>query len=347
MKQFEGQKIYVGLDVHKKSWQVTILGEYNEFKTYTQPPNTPTLFNYLNKTFPGAQFHAVYEAGFCGFKICKDLNELGIKTIVVNAADVPTTDKEKRQKTDSIDSRKLAKSLRADQLIGIHIPSSEVLHDRSILRYRSKLVGDQTRCKNRIKGYLHFNGIQIPQEHCNSRWTKAFIDWLKEVAIEHWTLQGLIEQLEYTRNLVKKTDRKLLEIAKKDTYNKYFRLIKSIPGIGNLSAIHILLEIDNIKRFKSNDQLLSFIGLTPTRHSSGENERVGSITPRGNKMVKKYLIEASWIAVRRDPEMMAAFGKLCARMKSTNAIIRIARKLVNRIKAVLETEQPYQINFNL
>ena len=71
------------------------------------------------------------------------------------------------------------------------------------------------------------------------------------------------------------------------------------------------------------------------------------MTPRGNRQIKKYLIEASWIVVRHDPVMMAAFGNLCKRMTKTNAIIRIAKKLVNRIKAVLDKGQPYEINYNL
>ncbi|NQY10509.1 MAG: IS110 family transposase [Flavobacteriales bacterium] len=144
-----------------------------------------------------------------------------------------------------------------------------------------------------------------------------------------------------------KANKTLLELAKKEEHKTQFELIKSIPGFGDLSAIHILLEIGDIKRFSTNEKLLSYIGLTPSRHSSGEHERVGQVTPRGNKQIKKYLIEASWIVVRRDPIMMAAFGKLCKRMTKTNAIIRIAKKLVNIIKAVLDKGQPYEINYNL
>ncbi|MFC2137199.1 IS110 family transposase [Bacteroidota bacterium] len=347
MRQFEGQNIYIGIDVHKKSWNISILGDYNEFKTYNQSPSSSALYKYVNKTFPGANYFAVYEAGFCGFGIYNELNSLSINTIIVNAADVPTTDKEKKQKTDRIDSRKLAKSLRAKQLTCIYVPNKETLEDRAILRYRNKLVGDQTRCKNRIKSFLYFHNILIPEEYDNSNWGKTYVNWLQDIAKEHWTLSLLVCQLKQTKEALRKTNRKLIEISKKKVYQKQFELIKSIPGIGNLSAIHILLEIDDIRRFKENDQLASFVGLTPTRHSSGDKERIGAITPRGNKLIKKYLIEASWIAVRKDPELMATFGRLCSRMLKTKAIIRIARKLLNRIKAVLETGQPYKLNYNL
>ncbi len=347
MKQFEGQNIYIGVDTHKTSWTVSIIGEYNEFKKFTQPPSSSILRNYLFKTFPGANYFAAYEAGFCGFGIYNELNSFGITTIIVNAADVPTTDKDKKQKDDPRDSRKLALSLRAQQLIGIYVPKTETLEDRSVLRYRNKLVGDQTRCKNRIKSFLYFHNIKVPLEFDNANWSNSFIFWLEDIAKQYWALNLHIDQLKHIKQAIRKANRKLNEISKKEIYSKRVKLLKSIPGIGNLSAIHILLEIEDIKRFKANDQLASFVGLTPIRHNSGDKERVGAITPRGNKLIKKYLIEASWVAVRKDPELMAAYGRLCSRMLKTKAIIRISRKLLNRIKAVLETEQPYQINYNL
>ena len=347
MEAFTDQKIYAGIDVHKKSWTISIHGEYNTFKTFTQPPCSITLDNYLKKNFPGADYYAVYEAGFCGFSAYYDLNALGINTMVVNAADVPTTDKEKRQKSDPVDSMKLARSLKNGELTAIHVPPHNILNDRSVLRYRSNLVGDQTRMKNRIKGFLFFHGIPIPAEYDNAAWSKSFINWLKTKAEHYLALQELIDQFEFTKSLVTKANKTLLDLAKKEEHKIQFELIKSIPGFGDLSAIHILLEIGDIKRFRTNEKLLSFIGLTPSRHSSGENQRVGPMTPRGNRQIKKYLIEASWTVVRHDPVMMAAFGKLCKRMPKTNAIIRIAKKLVNRIKAVLDKGQPYEINYNL
>lgn len=192
-----------------------------------------------------------------------------------------------------------------------------------------------------------FHGIEIPEEFNGTNWSKSFINWLEEITKNHWTLEVLIEQLLSVKQLLQKVNRKLVELSKKEAYKKSCDLIKSIPGLGNLSAIHISLEIEDIRRFKTNHQLASFVGLTPTRHSSGDKEHVGGLTPRGNKQIKKYLIEASWIVVRKDPEMMAAYGRLCQRMIKTKAIIRIARKILNRIKAVLESEQPYKINYNL
>lgn len=102
-----GQPIYVGLDVHKKSWSVSVFSRYGEYKSFTQPPQVDTLVNYLKRNFPGGEYHSVYEAGYCGFWIHDQLKEQGINCTVVNPADVPTKQKEEQHKRDRIDCRKL------------------------------------------------------------------------------------------------------------------------------------------------------------------------------------------------------------------------------------------------
>jgi len=103
---FSGQPVYVGMDVHKKSWSVSIFSEQCEHKTFTQPPKVEYLVNYLSRMFPGALYHAVYEAGFSGYWIHDKLKELGVTCTIVNPADVPTKDKERAGKTDTVDCRK-------------------------------------------------------------------------------------------------------------------------------------------------------------------------------------------------------------------------------------------------
>lgn len=103
-KLFEGQSFYVGIDYHKKSWSETILGEQYEYKTMSQDPNPELLASYLKRNFPGANYHVVYEAGFSGFETCRKLNQLGANCMVIHPADVPTSQKEKLQKIDKVDS---------------------------------------------------------------------------------------------------------------------------------------------------------------------------------------------------------------------------------------------------
>ncbi len=161
---FSGQSIYVGLDVHKKSWTVSIFSEQCEHKTFTQPPKTEKLVHYLKRNFPGAAYQAVYEAGFSGFWTHDQLREQGVHCIVANPADVPTTNKERTGKRDPSDSRKLARSLRNRELKGIYVPVRSKREDRSLVRTRPSMVRKQTRCKNQIKALLYFYGINLPEE---------------------------------------------------------------------------------------------------------------------------------------------------------------------------------------
>ena len=117
---FTGQQIYVGLDIHKKSWSVSIYSEHSEHKTFTQPPAVDKLVYYLRRHFPGATYHSVYEAGYSGFWIHDRLQEHGVQCLVVNPADVPTKDKERTKKTDRVDCRKLARSLRPQRSSKFH-----------------------------------------------------------------------------------------------------------------------------------------------------------------------------------------------------------------------------------
>ena len=179
---FKGQNIYVGLDVHLKSWTVCIMTQQLEHKKFTQPPEAKVLYNYLTRNFPGATYQSVYESGFSGFWAHRQLESLGINSIVTNAADVPTGQKEKIGKDDTVDSRKLARSLRSGDLEAIYVLAESTLEERSLLRTRAILVKDMTRFKQRVKSFLYFYGIRYPERFSNnnSHWSKNFMRWLKE-----------------------------------------------------------------------------------------------------------------------------------------------------------------------
>ena len=108
---FKGQNIYVGIDVHLKTWHVTTLTESGCKYSFAQHADAKELFDRLNKKFHEAHFKSAYEAGFCGFSVHYALTELGVENIVVHAADIPTTGKEKALKTDAVDSEKIAWAL--------------------------------------------------------------------------------------------------------------------------------------------------------------------------------------------------------------------------------------------
>jgi len=342
---FTGQHIYIGMDVHKKSWSISILTDHFEHKTFSQPPDPHVLANYLKRNFPGATYHAVYEAGYCGFWIHDRLQELGIECIIVNPADVPTKDKERAGKTDRVDCRKLARSLRNGELEGIYVPSRIKVEDRHLIRTRRAMVKKQTQCKNQIKSMLTFYGIHVPDDINDRNWSKRFIDWIDHIRMErasgNFALKAHLDELLHVRRIVTDLNRNIRALSRTDEYRENVRLLKTAPGISTLSAMTLLTELYYINRFRSLDKLASYVGLIPNTESSGEKAKRKGITDRRNPALRVMLIECSWIAVRKDPALMMAFDRLSKSMASSKAIVHIARKLLNRVRYILKNQMEY------
>jgi transposase len=342
---FSGQHIYIGVDVHKKSWSICILTDHFEHKTFTQPPDVGVLTNYLNRNFPGASYHAAYEAGFSGYWTHDRLEAHGVDCIVVNPADVPTKDKERAGKTDRVDCRKLARCLRNQQLTGIYTPSRAQLEDRGLVRTRRNMVRKQTRCKNQIKAMLAFYGIHIPEDLAQSNWSRRFITWIDEIRMErasgNYSLKAHLDELNHIRRIITELNRNIRALARTDLYQANVQLLKTVPGISTLTAMTFLTELYDIKRFSSLDQLASYVGLIPNTDSSGEKDVTTGITNRRNPGLRSILIESSWVAARKDPALTMAFNQLCKHTTKNKAIVHIARKLLNRIRFVLKNQKEY------
>lgn len=344
---FKGKEIYCGIDTHLKSWTVTIIVGEVVYKTFSQDPCAKTLAGYLRRNFPEGKYYSVYEAGFCGFSVHRQLIKNGIINIIVNAADVPTTNKERCQKEDRRDSKKLARELKKGQMEGIHIISTEMEELRSLVRYRKILMKELCRHKNRVKSCLYFKGIPIPTElNIQSKyWSGKFISWLKTVKTStdfgSEVLQETIDTVEFLRKKLLKINRKFRLLDKDSKYSKRIQQLRSIPGIGLIVALTFLSELETMERFKNLDKLCSYIGLIPSTFSSGEKEVVGNITRRSNKPLRSSIVEAAWVAIRHDPALTLKYNELRSRMEPNEAIIRIAKKLLNRIRYVLKNEQEY------
>jgi transposase len=345
---FEGQNFYVGIDVHLKTWTVSIMSEQLMLKTFTQPAQPDKLLNYLVRNYPGGTYHSVYEAGFSGFWSHYKLKEMGINNIVINPADVPTTQKEHLLKDDPTDSRKLARSLRSGVLRAIYVPEPLTMEDRSLVRTRSALVKDMGRYKSRIKSQLNLYGITYPEEFEKSgtHWSKRFLKWLNGTDFFQsdtgaLSLRVKVQEAEQQRQLILDTTRAIRKMSQGEKYASNMKLLTTIPGVGLITAITFLTEIENIERFTNSDHFAGFIGLIPNRHSSGAKESTGEMTFRGHENIKKMLIESSWIAARCDPALTLSYHKYTRRMESNKAIVKIARKLLNRIFYVLTFKKEY------
>ena len=345
LRDFSGHNIYVGIDVHHKSWKVHIYSDEFELKSMSSPVGVEGVCNYLERHYSGANYQIAYEAGFSGYWIQRAFSAKGINCRVIHASDVPTTDKEKLHKTDKVDSRKIAKGLRSGELNFVHIPDQALELDRSLIRSRHQLTKDSTRVKNRIKAILKLQGIEVPDEYHEGKWGKKFITWLRSLQLGsvsgNIALQTPINELCFLEEQKKQVDRAIKELSATDRYENNLRLLQTIPSIGLLTAMILLTEIGDMSRFKRLDELCSYCGLVPTSHDSGDTERTGGLSRRGNGLVKKVLIECAWTATKKDPALSLYYKQQIVRMQAQKVIIKIARKLLSRIRYVMMNQKEY------
>ena len=345
---FKEQNIYVGIDVHLKTWHVTTLTETGCKYSFAQHADAKELFDRLNKKFPEAHFLSAYEAGFCGFSAHYALTEQGIENIVVHAADIPTTGKEKAMKTDAVDSEKIAWGLKRNELTGIYIKDKRYMDDTNLIRLRQRFITDLSRQKNRTKHLLYTQGVTYPERFRKNgtHWSRNFMKWLREevelLSEQKLSLLLLCEQVENTRKAILKVTREIRRLSTTDRYRENYDLLMTVPGLGLITSMSMLTELDNdIVRFPNERRFVSMLGLIPTCHDSGEKKVSGEKINRGNKHLGPLIVEASWVAIYRDYQLGAYYSNCCQTMKPHKAIIKVARKLACRAYAVLKNKKGY------
>jgi transposase len=341
---FNGQNFYCGIDMHKKNWTVTIDTDDCSLRTFNQDANLEGLVHHLKNNYPGGNFIVGYEAGYFGNWAQRQFETHGITCKVLHPADIPTTHKEKDQKRDPHDSRKIARALRTRESNTIWIPPISIEVDRQLLRTRKMLIKDKTRTKNRIKALLQIHGIKYPDTFNGkqSHWSRRFIQWLKEIKLPEESgtvaLQSLVRNLLFIRGELLTILRQIRELTKSNRYVKIYQRLLKIPGIGMITAMVYLTEVGDISRFKNTDHFRSFIGIIPRSNSSGEKDYQGKLTNRSNSHLRTGLIEAAWTAVRTDPYYLHLYQHHKQRMKGNKALTRIARNLANQIYNVWKEE---------
>jgi transposase len=343
---FNGKTIFVGTDVHKKDWQVGVYYSGLVLANHRLSGTAEELIRFLKGRYPGADLRCVYESCAWGFNLQRRLSAAGINCIVVHAGDVPGSDKERNNKTDKVDAVRLARHLAAGLLEPIHVPDEELQKERNLIRFRKRLLGDLTRSKNRLKSLLKFQGIAIPEQMDNPNWSRNFINWIEEQVsgdvLLNDTVALMLEQIKMLRQLLLKTNKRLRHLMAGKKYEQKSRQLMQIPGIGPITASLFLLEVGDVRRFRGFDALNNMVGFYPGSHSSGDRNVDTGISRRRHKQLRSMLIEAAWLAIRKDAALLDAYERLTKRMKGSQAIIRIARKLLRRMRAVLLRGEEYQ-----
>lgn len=347
MKNLETKKLYIGLDIHKKTFRVHMDTDLCHHKNFSMVSDESILHHYVDKHFKDYEVHLVYEIGCCGYGVARYFLNLGWHVMVVNPADVPRSDKHQYQKSDKIDARMLCKLYKENQLKRIYIPSEKEDYLKLLLRQRNMVVRNLRRQKNQIKSHLLYLNIAIPEVYDNANWSKDFLHWLKTYkwsdSIASYSMESKLRILECLQSEYLSVTNELAKYFR--TYHKEdYYLLKSIPGFGRLVVSAIFCELGDIRRFSNESELSNYIGVVPGLHSSGSSEKSMGITPRCRSLLRSYMIEASWVALRIDPELQGYYRRHVGRNAKT-IIVKIAHKLVRRMWSVLKNKEPYQINY--
>jgi transposase len=339
---YVGKAVFIGIDVHKKTYAVVARMEGALVKKWTTAASPQALAQQLLKYFAGATIYSAYEAGFSGFVLHRELEQYGIHNLVVNAAGIEVAAND-RVKTDKRDAHKLSILLESKRLKGIRIPSEVEEAHRMLSRTRQQLVEDRTAVQNKIR--MKFHQLGLIDEHENRRMSHTLVEELLDKSPSQELTMAINAYWRIWRSLdeeIKKIEAELKHQAQADPNEKIYR---SVPGIGPLSARILSNELGDMSQFQNERQLSSFTGLTPSEHSSGEIIRRGHISRQGNSRVRGILIEIAWRAISKDKALAEFFERLFPRTGKTKAIVAVARKLIGRIRAAFQKGDTYHLDY--
>ncbi len=287
--------VSVGLDVHARSIRLAAVRADELLEECTLPYDEEAVERVLRR-WP--MVSCCYEAGPTGFGLQRYLVGRGIDCRIVAPGLVPQRPGD-RIKTDSRDARKLARLLAGGLLEPIHVPSRELEAARDLVRAREDARLDRMRDRHRLSKFCLRHGLMLP----TSSWTLMRRKWLSEQRFEFAAQQQTFDTYVHTVDLVdarvEQLERMIRETAEQEPWRQLVARLRCLRGIDTLTALGLVTEIGDFGRFTSADQLMSFLGLVPSEHSSGGQRRQGSITKVGNSHARRLLVEAAWHARRR------------------------------------------------
>lgn len=324
---------WVGLDAHKAFIQVCMQLPGAQGVVEWRIPYTSNdvrkLAKRLLKKAPG-RIECGYEAGPCGFVLKRDLEAVSdrITCMVIAPALIPRKAGE-RVKTDRKDARKLCELLRAGLLTEVHAPTEEQESVRDLCRCRDAAKTDRMRARHRLSKLLLRRGHHYTQGRA---WTHRHRAWLKSLRfdddIEQFVFNDLLLALEQLDARILNIEDRMQQVAQDDLYRDQVAALSCFRGMAMVTALSIVAELHDIRRFEHPRQLMSFLGLTPSEHSSGGVASRGSITKAGNSRVRRLLIEAAW-HYRHRPSVGARLAK--RRQGQPTTVIAIADHAQHRL----------------
>lgn len=295
----------VGLDVHAKRSTYCVLDANGKLvRTHTIKGPWDKVLSELSRI--KERWQVCFEASVGYGALHHQLRQMAEKVVVAHPGHLRLIFRSKR-KNDRVDAEKLARLLFLDAVPTVHVPPAEVRAWRGLIEYRQRVLGEQTRVKNRLRGLLRSQGLVAPL----GLWTKAGIAWLKELtwptAFETLQRDDLLDQLATVGGRLKVLTRELNQRAKADA--RVVRLM-TIRGIGPRTAEAFVAYVDDLQRFTRTNRVASYFGLVPSQDASAQVNRLGHITRQGPGTMRKLLVEAAWQGIRHSPRLKAYYERI-------------------------------------
>ena len=333
-RDYTGKEVFVGIDVHKKTYTIVAVCERKVVKKWTSTASPSGLVEQLSKFFKGAKVNSAYEAGFSGFQLHRVLVAKDIKNIVVNAASIEVKAND-RVKTDKRDALKIAEQLESGRLKGIYIPTEHEEEKRSLSRGRERVVNRRKSIGNQLKMKLHYLGYKlVSDQKVSESFLKKVEKSLEDVPGGHrFEIEELIDAWRSESKRIKRFDNELKKQAEQDPLERIYR---SAPGIGAISSRVLSNELGDTSRFNNEAQLFSSTGLTPGEYSSGEHTRKGHISRQGSARIRAILTEVAWRAIGKDASLKAFYVRVASNRDGKRAIVAVARKVLGRLRKCLK-----------
>ena len=359
---------YLGLDVHKESIAVSIAPQgTTEVRRYGIINGSLEAVDKLLKKLarPGLELRVVYEAGPCGFVLCRHLRAQGIACEVVAPSLIPKKASDK-VKTDRRDADQLARLFRAGELTPIHVPDPEDEAVRDLIRARHSAMDDLRKARHRLKGFLLRLGFRYTSK---SSWTDAHKRYLAGLVMpqppQQIAFQEYIHAIDDAGQRLERLTRAVLDALPGWKWEPVVRALMCLRGAQELTAMTLVAEVGDFSRFDDPRSLMHFLGLTPSEHSSGGSRTQGGITKCGNAHCRRALIEAAWqyrlvpkvseamqrrqqgqrkevrmIAWQAQQRLHKRFQQLGAKKKRVVAATAVARELAGFVWAIARQVKP-------
>jgi transposase len=287
---------YVGIDAHKKDLFVAMLIGNEKMPVTWQLANEPRAVHRLVRTLEretAGPVRVFYEAGPCGYALQRQITTSRVSCDVVAPALIPRKPGE-RVKTNRRDARKLAELGRAGLLTAVQPPTPADEAVRDLARARDDAREDLQRCRHRLGKLLLRRGLHF----AGKNWSRAHRHWIDMLIWAHPAERAVVEDyllaIDQLEARLTELDERLSEMAQTDPYREPVAWLRCFRGIDTLTAMLILAELHDFRRFASAPALMAYLGLVPGEDSSGEKHRRGRITRTGNALVRRLLVETAW-----------------------------------------------------